>query len=353
MQERHSNIDVLKAISCIAVVLIHYNFPGGWGTTVKTICRVGVPFFFFVSGYFLLNKQGCFSTETIMRKCKHILQILITASLFYLVFFVGFNLLVRPSFDVMVGLQERVNIYRVIKLILTNDPFVYGHLWFLSALIYSYLSCIAIFRIKLLKDNLFITSVVLLMGFLIFSNYNTVLGLRNVIPLQPSKQLLLIGHFFVFRALPFFLLGIVFRQNEERIRSLNILSKGNIILFIVIGSLLSVVERGLIGKESQYYIGTYMVMFLMFALALEKGNFKVPFIKPLSFLGENLSTDVYIYHFAIGPLVGFAAGKLRILGNLVYIYSKAFVILLATIIFAYLIWSVKEYFHAAKVNVSK
>ena len=49
MQERHSNIDVLKAISCIAVVLIHYNFPGGWGTTVKTICRVGVPFFFFVS----------------------------------------------------------------------------------------------------------------------------------------------------------------------------------------------------------------------------------------------------------------------------------------------------------------
>lgn len=169
----------------------------------------------------------------------------------------------------------------------------------LSALIYSYLSCIAIFRIKLLKDNLFITSVVLLMGFLIFSNYNTVLGLRSVIPLQPSKQLLLIGHFFVFRALPFFLLGIVFRQNEERIRSLNILSKGNIILFIVIGSFLSVVERGLIGKESQYYIGTYMVMFLMFALALEKGSFKGPFIKPLSFLGENLSTDIYIYHLLL------------------------------------------------------
>lgn len=59
------------------------------------------------------------------------------------------------------------------------------------------------------------------------------------------------------------------------------------------------VERGLIGKESQYYIGTYMVMFLMFALALEKGNFKVPFIKPLSFLGENLSTDVYIYHLLL------------------------------------------------------
>ena len=52
MENRNNNIDIIKAISCIAIVLIHCNFPGYLRNYIKVINRFGVPFFYFVSGYY-------------------------------------------------------------------------------------------------------------------------------------------------------------------------------------------------------------------------------------------------------------------------------------------------------------
>lgn len=46
---RMNSIGVIKGLACIAVVFIHYNFPGNLGIAVKSFCRFGVPVFFFVS----------------------------------------------------------------------------------------------------------------------------------------------------------------------------------------------------------------------------------------------------------------------------------------------------------------
>ena len=46
---RWNSIDCIKGLACIAIVLIHYNFPGDLGLAVKAFCRFGVPIFFITS----------------------------------------------------------------------------------------------------------------------------------------------------------------------------------------------------------------------------------------------------------------------------------------------------------------
>ena len=55
MKERNNNIDIIKGFACIGVVLIHFPFCGNIGEYIKVINKYAVPFFFFVSGYFLLD----------------------------------------------------------------------------------------------------------------------------------------------------------------------------------------------------------------------------------------------------------------------------------------------------------
>ncbi|WP_366934307.1 acyltransferase family protein [Pyramidobacter sp.] len=54
---RIQSFDALKGIACIAVVFIHYNFPGNLGLAVKAFCRLGVPVFFVISGYFCWERM--------------------------------------------------------------------------------------------------------------------------------------------------------------------------------------------------------------------------------------------------------------------------------------------------------
>uniref|UniRef100_UPI003FA49461 acyltransferase family protein n=1 Tax=Enterocloster clostridioformis TaxID=1531 RepID=UPI003FA49461 len=51
-------MDCIKGAACIAVVLIHYNFPGYLGIIIKTLSRFAVPFFFGVSGYYCETKPS-------------------------------------------------------------------------------------------------------------------------------------------------------------------------------------------------------------------------------------------------------------------------------------------------------
>lgn len=55
---RYRSMDCIKGAACIAVVLIHYNFPGYLGIIIKTLSRFAVPFFFGVSGYYCETKPS-------------------------------------------------------------------------------------------------------------------------------------------------------------------------------------------------------------------------------------------------------------------------------------------------------
>jgi surface polysaccharide O-acyltransferase-like enzyme len=68
MNERNLNIDALRILACVFVIGIHatYNFnPHGLmdfnnyaGLLLHSIFRAGLPIFFIISGYYLLNSKN-------------------------------------------------------------------------------------------------------------------------------------------------------------------------------------------------------------------------------------------------------------------------------------------------------
>ena len=65
--ERNITFDILKGVSCIAVVLIHYGFKGSFGVAVNSLLRFAVPIFFGISGYYL-SSSNLISDEKVLRK---------------------------------------------------------------------------------------------------------------------------------------------------------------------------------------------------------------------------------------------------------------------------------------------
>lgn len=91
---RWNSLDCLKGIACIAVVLIHYNISGGnipaWiGAYTKALCRFAVPVFLCISGFFFVGSK--YSPERTLNKFKHILKLLLGASVFYAAFTVAWK----------------------------------------------------------------------------------------------------------------------------------------------------------------------------------------------------------------------------------------------------------------------
>ena len=50
VKSRNKGFDCIKAIDCVAVVLIHFNFKGETGKIVATASRFAVPVFFLSLG---------------------------------------------------------------------------------------------------------------------------------------------------------------------------------------------------------------------------------------------------------------------------------------------------------------
>lgn len=68
---RWDGFDLIKGVSCLAVVVIHYNFKGVFGEEVKAACRFAVPAFLMISGYFLHPYDGSdVRTDVIMRNLR-------------------------------------------------------------------------------------------------------------------------------------------------------------------------------------------------------------------------------------------------------------------------------------------
>ena len=135
MKIRNNNIDIVKGISCIGIMFMHCDYPNNITIYIKVINRFGVPFFFFVSGYYFL-KNNDIKVKRIILKIYHIFNLLIYSGIFYNMFFIIFNNIVyHNNWNIVEYTLKILNKGKIIKLFITNDPFIYSHLWFLLALL--------------------------------------------------------------------------------------------------------------------------------------------------------------------------------------------------------------------------
>lgn len=53
--QRNYSIDILKALAALLVICIHTGYPSVIGDYVVALCRIAVPLFLLISGYYYQN----------------------------------------------------------------------------------------------------------------------------------------------------------------------------------------------------------------------------------------------------------------------------------------------------------
>lgn len=277
------NMDKFRILCAIFIIAIHtYPF-----VTVNQnleiifthiICRVGVPFFLMVTGYFVLPK-AINNKQKLVEYTKKILKIYILSILLYL------------PINIYSGNISN-SILEIIKYIFINGTFY--HLWYFPALILGI--WIVYYLIKKLNKKTIVTILLVLYIIGLFGDSYYKLG--NSINFVSLFYNVIFNIFDYTRNglfyTPIFLyLGYAFNTRKLKI-------KNSLVLFII--SLILMIIEGLIinhyhiQKHDSMYIMLIPVMIFLFSLIL---NTSTSNNKKL----RNLSTIIYIIHPLIIVLV--------------------------------------------------
>lgn len=348
MKVRYASFDVLKGLSCLAIVFIHYNFIGDLGIAVKAMCRFAVPIFFFISGFFFLSSDYTIERDRTIRKLKHILSLTIKAGIFYAIFCIIWNFIADPNFNLLAYTNEVISKAGLFKLVVNNDPLVYAVLWFLLALIYIYLTFLP-FNHKKVPKYLPYIALVLLLIYNFFALPHMYRVIPNAIEIGHSSKYIVIHNLYIFRALPFFLFGVWAKTIENEIRKFKI-SKLTIIFAVVIGLLLSLDARFYMG-EAGYFMGSYLIVAVLAIAAIQYPNFQGKGI--LRYIGQYLSLYVYILHIAVGESIDLLATKLHLASMDVFVWSKAFIVLALSLILSYIVFKISQLDFKRVISLNK
>lgn len=346
--KRWDSLDCLKGVACIAVVLIHYNFsggdiPGSVGMAIKAICRFAVPIFLCISGFFLSSNREL-NTTKIVQKIKHILKITFLSECFYLLFtFIWYPLMNNNCWNWMDFFKQQVTGDKVLKLLLTNDPLIYAHLWFLYALIYCYFF-VLLFVSKRNYSIIYYLAPILLLGYACQQEFGL---LPTSVLLSGMDTRIYLYNCFLFRALPFFLFGMILRDKHSQVSSMKF-GKVTLIITLLCGSVLEIIERCYWG-DCQFYLGSYLVVFSMLIFALKYPNKKMRLIWHI---GRDLSMYIYILHIAVGKCLDLLAKNAHWWGNNLYYLGRPIIILMSTFIIAELLFQITKKHKGNETNIN-
>lgn len=342
---RIQSFDALKGIACIAVVFIHYNFPGDLGLAVKAFCRLGVPVFFIISGYFLLGEGETFAYDRTIRKIKHVAKILFFSVLAYLVFIYAFNVCFTKNFNAVNYFCSKLLSHKIIKLLLTNDPLFYGHLWFLYALIYCYVFSLFMLDSSQRLARAKVLAPILLIGYSCLQEFANTLHITRSLALlgtniTPAPRLFLFN-LFIFRALPFFLFGILFKHYRKVLIDLRV-NGPQLMTVALLGGALAIFEQFTF-ENAQFYVGSYVTVAALFILAVKNPDY---YNKWLNHIGHDLSLYVYILHIGVGQFLNRAMPRLGV--KTVWPYIRAFMILALTLLVSEIIYRIARRFSGVR-----
>lgn len=316
---RNKSLDALKFICAIFVVFIHITFVGEFGVVVKAASRFAVPIFFMCSGFFSYNAITNGDVKKLLKRCVPLLKILIIAICIYAlceyIFLGEYNFI--TAFD---------SIKTYIKLFIFNnfnDGF-FVPLWFLPALIYTYLSVAVIVKLKLTNFIKFLPLLILVP--IIF--YYIITGYMG----QNITRIIVRN--FLFTGLPFFSVGYLINKNKDSIQRI---SNFILLLFVIVGMVATLVECICLNVDGEIYFGTILAAVGLFEL-FNRFDLKIQ-NKRFSYCLSNAPLYIYILHTPVNS----ALCRFGVNGINGYIYPV--VVLLATVIIAILIANLKYDFN--------
>ncbi len=313
-------IYAMKFIACLFVITIHARIPGTFGELEMCMARFAVPFFFAVSGRFLLSGDQVYpviKVPDIRRKVSSSLKKLLKVTgVVYLVHFV-FSFVVNMWSGV--SLQEyftsKFNLRELMNFVLFNSgrviydgSYVFDHMWYLFALIYVY-GLIYIFAPVLRSWYKALT--VILLFFLYFGEL-----LQTFYPIRPfdiSIKTWFMMRNWLFVGMPFVLMGVLFADyvtskraelGEEGYLQWTSRIKLPSIIAIVFGFILSATERFVIDSKEVYIGSLTIVIGLLF---LSEAVKLAP--EALCVLGKRASSNIYYYHVLVIAILDYLSQR--------------------------------------------
>ncbi len=305
-----------RFIACLAVITIHTRFPGKFGQVIDALARFAVPYFFAISGRFLLDTSDNSIAFIRMRTGKALLKLLKITGIVYiihLIFSLVFNIFNQMS--VSEWLSSKFNFAELTNFVLYNSgrfiydgSYTFDHLWYLFALIYVY-GLIYIFAGVLRKWYKG------LIGILLFFLYLGML-LQTYYPIRPFG--INICTWFVMRnwlfvGIPFVLIGILFSDHIREIKanlSPKELEKWQIstghkaIAGLVFGVVLTIAEIGIYGNKEVHFGSLFIVISILFM-----SECRIPSGNYIWRIGKRASSNIYYYHVLIIAVIDIMAQK--------------------------------------------
>lgn len=263
--QRNFSIDIVKTLAALLVICIHTGYPSVMGDYIVAFCRIAVPLFLLISGYYY---QNIINRKKITTYYKKIIGLTFFSSIFY---FIAFN----KRLDYLIT-------FRWDKMLIFSFPIAGDHLWYLFSLINVLIILAFCHKIK---DKLFYLIPLLLIGNYILSFSPKFWLYRN----------------FLFTSLPYFLLGMYIHKYNKYI--LTLFKKKTLIYIFVIGIMLQCFEVFLykyleVIYVRDHYLMTPLLSFMIFSYALVVKTQKE---NVLSIIGKKYSAYIYILHIFILP----------------------------------------------------
>lgn len=262
--KRNCNLDIVKAICAFMVVTIHCPsvlLP----PYIEASTRIAVPMFFCISGYFY-NKP-VFSIT--FRKISKMLLMLAVSELFYACMYIigGQADKVKAAID-----NGPVNI-------LMGRFILWGPGWFLLVSSYTYVMAYILVRTGIQEKAMMVLTVLLLV-----IQWLNPLGINSVT--------------LFLRGLPYFIMGMLIRRYEARLRKIPFKAYA---VSAVVCEIMVLAEKYLClhrDLPTGYPIlaGTIPLVISIFCICLFHETFNAPF---LIYTGRNLSMYIYCLHVAV------------------------------------------------------
>ena len=305
---RLNNLDVLKAICAFLVICIHISYKDDLNNIITPLCRIAVPIFFMITGYFYHK-----TSKKPLKQIKKVLILILLSNLLYVVF----EMILNGNIDK----PKREDIIN--SLIFNSSPFSF-HLWYLNALLYVLIVVYFADKVKLRKYLYFLIPILLVIN-IIYGEYSIVVLDKDLDPIYMRN--------FLFIGLPYFLLGDLLYKKKDNLIEMFTLKK--LAILIPIFALTTIIEEHILNYThmdsiGEIYISTTFLAITVFLFAIQTKQ--VSSGNVLAIIGRKYSIYIYIVHVMFINLFNkFVNINSNILNNTIQIIIFFASILIATI----------------------
>lgn len=244
---RKDSFDVVKCFAAFFVVQLH-TIPATVCPLLNVIARLAVPLFFLITGYYYTSivEKGKYGVQL-----KKIFLLAIASSLFYWIYY-GCMALKNNMF--YQWFMDTFNSISILNWVLINDTPGVGHLWYLYAMLYSFIAIYVIDKLKIKVK--WVIPILFLIGLYVGCKGWPYSWYRN----------------WAFMGVPYILLGrIIFEYKEMLIYKLGGVKIVYFISAVIIGLLGEYKLYEIVGMDPirDHYVFIILMSGILFILALQ------------------------------------------------------------------------------------